>query len=229
MNEGNGRRRPPNFQDLTGQTFGNLKVLEFGETKTMGASRQQRTFWKCVCVCGTIALIASERLKSGKTKSCGCRRWTGDQKRTHGHSVGRKITPEFSSWRKMIERCENPNNRNAPRYKDRGIRVCERWRESFANFFEDMGPRPSAKHSIDRFPNNDGNYEPDNCRWATQQEQMQNMSRNVKIEFCGEVICLAEFLRRTGFSGTTFHRWQRQHGTDGAAKMAIARVLCFDR
>jgi hypothetical protein len=77
-------------------------------------------------------------------------------------------------WRNMIRRCHNPESHDYPRYGGRGIKVCEAWRNSFQRFCEDIGPRPSAEHSVDRYPNNDGDYEPGNCRWATRKEQAAN-------------------------------------------------------
>jgi hypothetical protein len=103
----------------------------------------------------------------------------------------------------MIDRCNNPNHRHWHRYGGRGISVCGRWRNSFQDFIADMGPRPSLKHSIDRFPNKDGNYEPGNCRWATQTQQMRNASINRMIVYQGETLCLAEWAERLGMNKMT--------------------------
>ena len=92
-------------------------------------------------------------------------------KRTGAGRPPRSRTPEYQAWIDMRRRCTNPNNADWKQYGGRGIKVCDRWIESFDNFLADMGPRPSPKHSIGRFPNNDGNYEPRNCRWATAAEQ----------------------------------------------------------
>ena len=91
----------------------------------------------------------------------------------HGHTAGRKRTPEYWSWVAMMTRCRNPSFHSYPVYGGRGIFVCERWND-FAAFFLDMGPRPSPSHTLDRFPDKHGNYEPGNCRWATKSEQARN-------------------------------------------------------
>ena len=86
----------------------------------------------------------------------------------------RKPTVEYTAWALMIQRCYNSKRDGYSYYGGRGIAVCARWRDSFESFLADMGPKPPSAHSLDRFPNSDGNYEPDNCRWATKQEQMLN-------------------------------------------------------
>jgi hypothetical protein len=96
----------------------------------------------------------------------------------HGNSVGYKVTGTYHSWRSMIQRCTNPKRHNYKWYGARGVTVCERWRMSFDAFLADMGDRPKGT-TLDRFPNKEGNYEPGNCRWASQREQMRN-SRNFR-------------------------------------------------
>ena len=102
----------------------------------------------------------------------------GRANRRHGNSVGYCVTPTYHTWRSMIQRCTNPRRRNYRWYGARGIRVCDRWRESFAAFLSDMGERPQGK-TIDRFPDKNGDYEVGNCRWATQKEQCANRRRIV--------------------------------------------------
>lgn len=106
------------------------------------------------------------------TKSTGVGRGAKGLAKKHGHTVNGKWTPEYRTWNAMVIRCTKPNAINWERYGGRGIRVCERWR-TFANFLADMGLKPTPQHSIDRV-NNDGNYEPTNCRWATRLEQRHN-------------------------------------------------------
>lgn len=94
----------------------------------------------------------------------------------HGHALGSGKSPEYRCWRWVMARCYNRKSRNYPRYGARGIRVCPEWRRDFLAFFAHVGPRPSPQHSLDRFPDNDGNYEPGNVRWATAEEQARNRS-----------------------------------------------------
>lgn len=105
-------------------------------------------------------------------------------------------TREFETWARIKGRCYNKSNKDYPRYGGRGITVCERWLESFENFLADMGQRPSSKHSIDRFPDNDGPYAPGNCRWATAAEQLANRRITTWVEFEGKRVTLAECCAR---------------------------------
>ena len=118
----------------------------------------------------------------------------------HGQSAGSK-SPEYRSWTNMRNRCQNPLNANFPRYGGRGITVCQRW-DSFEVFLQDMGPKPSLKHSIDRMDNNKS-YEPANCRWATRAQQMRNTRRNCNLTWNGITLCLPEWAERLGLPKET--------------------------
>jgi hypothetical protein len=114
----------------------------------------------------------------------------------------RTINREQRCWAKMIQRCVNPRSNSYHNYGGRGIRVCARWLKSFDNFLADMGPKPSPKHSIER-RDNDGDYTPSNCCWATRHEQHRNMRRNMWITLDGVTLCLKDWARRTGMDQMT--------------------------
>lgn len=146
--------------DLTGKTFGKLKVIKRAETK----SGEHHVKWLCECECGKVKSIRSQDLRTGKSQSCGC---------NIGFKHGFSRTNEYKIWVDMIARCSNPNSPIFHHYGGRGIKVCKRWLQSFENFYSDMGDRPSIKYSLDRIDVN-GDYEPSNCRWANQSIQAFN-------------------------------------------------------
>jgi hypothetical protein len=176
--------------DLTGQRFGRLVAMEPSQHRTPRG--RFKILWTCRCDCGGEAIATVDRLRSGETQSCGCLQ---RERAAAAHFVhGGKGTDEYLIWKGMRQRCLNPRNPNFRSYGGRGITICERWQASFAAFLADMGPRPSPQHSIDRV-NNDGNYEPGNCRWALRVQQLNNHRRSHRITFNGETHTVAEWAR----------------------------------
>jgi hypothetical protein len=121
----------------------------------------------------------------------------------HGHARKRNQSAEYICWCAMIRRCENRNNQDYKEYGGAGISVCERWRKSFVYFLSDMGEKPSQKHSLDRFPNQKGNYEPGNCRWATPKQQALNRKSSKLLTFRGKTQTITEWEGELGFTKET--------------------------
>ena len=181
-----------NMRDLSGMVFGNWTVLSLTGKNKYGMSK-----WLCKCKCGKEKIVLRGSLCTGTSIGCGC---TNRRGTTHGFLIGGKVTPEYRTWRNMIGRCYYKKHISYKSYGDKGVSVCDRWLNSFENFIMDMGYKPSPIHSIDRFPNKKGNYEPANCRWATRKQQFDNLNKNVWTTFRGERMIAAEFKRRAGIS-----------------------------
>lgn len=165
-----------------GSRFGKLTVVERLPNK------HEQRYWLCLCDCGGSTKTYSICLRKGRTRSCGCLRQGGTLR--HGHARGRKGgSLTYKSWRSMLSRCYRDSSSGFHNYGGRGITVCERWRV-FEHFLSDMGERPSLNLSLDRIDNN-GNYEPGNCKWSTRSEQATGRrihGRNVKAVSKGDIL-----------------------------------------
>ncbi len=172
--------------NIRGQKFGRLTALE------PFANARRTLYWLCECDCGVTKLVQGTKLRSGHTKSCGCLRGevVSGANTTHGLSASRT----YEVYSGMKKRCLNQNSKSYADYGARGIKICDRWLHSFENFLADMGERPEG-HTLER-DNNDGPYSPENCRWATRQEQACNTRRNRFITFQGLTLTVDAWERR---------------------------------
>lgn len=192
----------PKQIDLTGNQYGRITVVSF-----VGKRR-----WLCRCSCGNEKIIYSSNLTRGITNSCGClaRERASIKNSSHGYTRGYRPKSEYTTWQCMNHRCHNPSWINYFDYGGRGIYVCDRWRfgeggkSAFECFIEDMGDKPTAKHTLDRIDSNLP-YGPTNCRWATRREQSRNRRSNRIVSFRGEKMLLIDALTASGMSETGFY------------------------
>lgn len=178
-----------------GTEFGRLTVIGVGEMHTTVRYRQSTS--QCRCACGKSVTVLNSNLKSGSTNSCGClsRELATVRPTSHGQARIGKKTVEYIAWTAMRHRVLNAKHPSWVRYGGRGIIICDRW-EKFENFLADMGLKPSPQHSLDRI-DNDGPYSPENCRWATRQEQQDNRCVTKKYTFYGLVKTMKEWSQIT--------------------------------
>jgi len=190
------KRKSTKAIDLTGMRFGSLTVLNFVES--LAGSRR----WLCKCDCGNEKVIRGNALRTGNTKSCGCLliKVNKEIHKTHGN----RYSLEWNIWNGMRQRCYNKKNKSYKNYGGRGIAVCDSWnnRDGFKNFLKDMGFKPTKTHSLDRIDNN-GNYCPENCRWATVEEQSCNKRNTIIITIDGVSRSLLEWAKIKGMSRKT--------------------------
>ena len=180
--------------DITGQKFGRLTVVE-----RSGSKKGEGVLWRCACDCGGEVETTGKKLRSGNTKSCGCivKDILAVRNKTSARH-GLTNTPTFTAWVNLRQRCLNPNHSSYSDYGGRGIKVCDRWLESFENFLADMGEKPVGM-SIER-NDVDGNYEPTNCRWATSKEQGNNKRSNRFVSHEGRTQTVAQWAAEIGIS-----------------------------
>jgi hypothetical protein len=206
----------PARQDITGQRFSRLVVLDYSHTSDKSAA-----FWRCRCDCGTIAVVRAIDLRRSHTKSCGClhRELTAARSKTHGHAVGKTKSRLYRLWCGMKDRCENPKCKEYKYYGARGIKLLAFWSASSAAFIADVIAEiglPPPGTSLDRIDNNRG-YEIGNIRWANYQEQQRNKRSNRLLSFGGRMICLAEAAELTGKGSATIKKRLNRGWTDEEA------------
>lgn len=160
---------------------------------------KRRDYLQYRCDCGNVKEVYKYNVRSGASMSCGCLALEV-RKRRRGVTHGKSHTPEHGVWADMHRRCRNVINPKYKHWAGRGIKVCERWSgpNGFANFYADMGPRPSSEHSVDRYPNKKGNYEPGNCRWGTEIQQQRNRTNNVEYTYKGKTQCTSAWAADLG-------------------------------
>lgn len=199
------------INDLRGQVFGRLTVVDFSEFTASGAR------WICRCSCGNEKIVSRQALKSGMTKSCGCLRKEVSSTRMakHGAATRQGKSREYKIWSGMNSRCATPSATGFDRYGGDGVAVCDRWK-SFENFYADMGPAPSG-YSIDRIDSSKG-YEPGNCRWASRQTQNENRKSVRWIEFDGKRMNIAQWARHLGVSKATLYEALEKHPVEIALR-----------
>ena len=218
------------FINITSQVFNRLTVIEIAKEKTTPG----HIWWRCRCQCGKEVVLASSQIRSGFTKSCGCLRKEKGRDMLFRH--GMKNSREYSAWVHMLGRCFNPRNGKFPLYGGRGIKVCERW-QKFENFYSDIGPKPSSKHSINRV-NNNGPYSPDNCVWSTSIEQSRNKNNNIRVVYRGASKTIMEWAEILDIPYMTLHsrivrlKWSAENAIETSSKSHFCpdpRRMCLGR
>lgn len=180
-----------------GQRFGKLVAIRKLDERTSDGIVQ----WECLCDCGRTTHVRKYGLLRegrGVTRSCGCLH------KTSVTSHGCSMTSEYNTWASMKKRCLNPNHKSYLDYGGRGITICDEWQQGFEAFIRDMGPKPSPRHQLER-KDNDGNYCPENCIWATPKDQGNNKRTSRRICFNGSTRTLSQWADLCGIGITTLH------------------------
>lgn len=179
------------YKDMIGKKIGKWTVISKAPSDISRDRRSYKAVWNCICECGITKQVSGDRLRRGTSLSCG-----------KGHAMPRPLENIHDG---MIQRCTNPNNKRYADYGGRGVSVCERWLLSYKHFQEDMGVRPTPEHSIDRIDNN-GNYEPGNCKWSTKEQQSSNMRTNIYRELNGVRLTHSQWARKIGISSQSLSK-----------------------
>jgi hypothetical protein len=183
--------------DYIGKRYGYWLVKEY-----KGMDKHRHHTYLCQCDCGAEKVVALGNLKTGKSTNCGCVKIANLKGNDYNKKHGMSFSREYRSWESMLNRCEKPNDREYPMWGGRGIKVCERWHD-FNNFYADMGKRP-PNTTLDRIDNN-GNYEPTNCRWANAKTQANNKRSNTLITYEGRTQTLQQWADEVGIGANTIH------------------------
>lgn len=183
--------------DMTGKKLCGLNII------SSAGSRDGKLDWNCQCHCGNIFVARGTSLRSNQVS--GCPACSLEKCKSLLTTHGGCYSKEYIAYGAMKQRCYYQKNKRYNRYGGRGITVCHRWLESFENFLADMGEKPSDDHSIERIDNN-GNYEPGNCRWATRVEQANNRKNNTRIEINGRIQNLTQWSKESGINRTVILR-----------------------
>ena len=198
--------------NIANEKYGMLTVL--AEVEKPKHLATQARYWLCRCDCGNEKVFLMGALRTGNTKSCGCNKgnFCSQKALGHGHSTirnGKSLT--YESWTAMRSRCNNPKQASYKNYGGRGIKICDEWNNSFEAFLKDMGERPSSQYSLERIDNN-GNYCPGNCKWASLVEQANNKSTNRIISFGGKTMTFAQWSRFLGIDERTLRARINRYG-----------------
>jgi hypothetical protein len=206
------------INDITGQRFGRLIALKPMKNR----ARDRHVQWFCRCDCGTEKIIVGNNLRSGAVNSCGCFRKEYFKELYSTHKLSKTRT--YKVWCYAKTRCTNPNIESWHRYGGRGISMCEKWWNSYEAFLEDMGECPAGM-TLERI-DNDGDYEPNNCKWATWKEQYNNTARNIYVFYKGEKLTMAQYCELRGLKYAMF-RWRYHEKKYSRAKATILTQIAM--
>lgn len=203
----------------------NVKGERYGRLVALERVAGPKTVWAFVCDCGARISARLDHVRSGRQVSCGCLRSEriAAASLTHGQTVNGETTAEYRAWSHAKARCNNPKDGKYADYGGRGIKMCAAWERSFSSFLKDMGPRPAGT-TLDRV-NVDGDYGPDNCRWATATEQVTNRRLSLYVDHQGQRLPLTEYARIRGVPYKALHARIRRGENPAEAASAVAANL----